>query len=70
MLTNPACMLYHSMDRRLKKEAETAKPKPMMRGLLAKSEDKMPNRETNIQEPMDRVASYMTMIRDKKEAEA
>jgi hypothetical protein len=58
------------MDRRLKKEVETAKPKPTMRGLLAKSEDKMPARQSNIQEPMDRVASYMTMIRDKKEAKA
>ena len=70
MLTNPAGMLYHSMDRRIKKDAEAEKPKSIVRGLLAKSEDKMPTKDNDIGQPLDRVATYMTNIRSKRSVEA
>ncbi len=69
MLNNPAGMLYHSMDRRIKKDAETENPKSIMRGLLAKSEDKMPTKDNDIGQPLDRVATYMTNIRSKRSVE-
>tara|TARA_A100000172_G_C3041206_1_gene110550 strand:+ start:506 stop:718 length:213 start_codon:yes stop_codon:yes gene_type:complete len=69
MLNNPAGMLYHSMDRRIKKDAETEKPKSVIRGLLAKSEDKMPTKDNDIGQPLDRVATYMTNIRSKRSVE-
>ena len=69
MLNNPAGMLYHSMDRRINKDAETEKPKSAIRGLLAKSENKMPQKDNDIGQPLDRVASYMTNIRDKRSVE-
>jgi ribosome-binding protein aMBF1 (putative translation factor) len=69
MLTNPATMLYHNIDRRVKKEAETAKPKPTMRGLLAKSVDKMRKPQDDITQPLDRVTEYVKMIREQRETE-
>jgi len=69
MQTNPAGMLYHSMNRRLEKEAENEKPKPVLGGLLSKSPDRMPKKEDGVGQPLERVASYMKMIRDKKEQE-
>jgi hypothetical protein len=57
------------MDRRIKKDAETEKPKSIMRGLLAKSEDKMPTKDNDIGQPLDRVATYMTNIRSKRSVE-
>lgn len=70
MLNNPAPMLYHSIDRRVKKEVETAKPKPAMRGLLSKSDDKMRKTKDDITQPLDRVTEYVKMIRDQRETEA
>jgi|TARA_R100000664_G_C2733275_1_gene123368 hypothetical protein len=69
MQTNPAGMLYHSMNRRLEKEAENEKPKPVLGGLLSKSPDRMQKKEDGVGQPLERVASYMKMIRDKKEQE-
>jgi len=69
MQTNPAGMLYHSMNRRLEQEAENAKPKPALGGLLSKSPDRMPAKEDSVGQPLERIASYMKMIRDKKEQE-
>lgn len=69
MLTNPAPTLYHNINRRIKKEEETAKPKPMMRGLLSKSADKMRKPKDDITQPLDRVTEYVKMIRDQKETE-
>ena len=67
MQTNPAGMLYHSMNRRLEKEIENEKPKPILGGLLSKSPDRMPKKDEGVGQPLERVASYMKMIRDKKE---
>lgn len=67
MLNNPAPMLYHNIDRRVKKENDTKKPKPVMRGLLSKAEDKMRMPKNEITEPMDRVVSYVSMIREQRE---
>lgn len=69
MLTNPAPTLYRNIDRRIKKEAETVAPKPTMRGLLAKSADKMRKPKDDITQPLDRVTEYVKMIRDQKETE-
>jgi hypothetical protein len=69
MQTNPAGMLYHSMDRRLEKEIEKEKPKPILGGLLSKSPDRMSKKDEGVGQPLERVASYMKMIRDKKEQE-
>jgi len=69
MQTNPAGMLYHSMNRRLEKEIENEKPKPILGGLLSKSPDRMPKKDEGVGQPLERVASYMKMIRDKKEQE-
>lgn len=69
MLTNPATMLYHNIDRRIKKEAVEEKPKTKMRGLLAKSMDTIRKPQDDITQPLDRVTEYVKMIRDQRETE-
>lgn len=67
MLNNPAPMLYRNINQRLKKDETSKEKKPVMRGLLAKSEDKMPRKSDSIDQPMQRVASYVGMLRANRE---
>ena len=69
MLNNPAKNLYHNIDRRIKKETPEAKPRSATKGLLSKSSERMNKQENNITQPMERVASYVTMIRERRESE-
>lgn len=69
MLNNPAKNLYHNIDRRIKRQTPTAKPRSASKGLLSKSVETMDKKENNITQPMERVASYVTMIRERRESE-
>lgn len=69
MLNNPAKNLYHNIDRRIKKQTDTAKPRPASKGLLSRSVEKADNKENDITQPMERVISYVTMIRERRESE-
>lgn len=70
MLNNPAPMLYRNINQRLKKDEEVNTVKPKMRGLLAQSENKMKTKQDKdqIDQPMQRVASYVAMLREQRES--
>jgi len=70
MLNNPAPMLYININQRLKKDEEVNTVKPKMRGLLAQSENKMKTKQDKdqIDQPMQRVASYVAMLREQRES--
>jgi hypothetical protein len=70
MLNNPAPMLYRNINQRLKKDADVNAVKPKMRGLLAQSENKMKTKpdKDRIDQPMQRVASYVAMLREQRES--
>ena len=69
MLNNPAPMLYRNINQRLKRDEEVNTAKPKMRGLLAQSENKMKSKDNKdaIDQPMQRVASYVAMFKAKRE---
>ncbi len=70
MLNNPAPMLYRNINQRLKRDEEVNTAKPKMRGLLAQSENKMKSKDNKdaIDQPMQRVASYVAMLREQRES--
>ena len=70
MLNNPAPMLYRNINQRLKQDQEVNTVKPKMRGLLAQSENKMKTKQDKdtIDQPMQRVASYVAMLREQRES--
>ena len=69
MLNNPAPILYRNINQRLKRDEEVNTAKPKMRGLLAQSENKMKTKQDKdtIDQPMQRVASYVAMFKAKRE---
>jgi len=69
MQTNPAHILYNNIDRRVKESASQEKTKSPMSGLLAKTMPSKDKQENNIAQPMERVVSYVKMLREERESE-